>query len=104
MNNDSQASSREWFLPEVVWIIGHSYVRQLKEASLLQNCSEFHFKFWGVGGSTYADWCTLVDEGSIPKNGANSPAFILVILGGNDFREEVDVSQMKQACRVLLIN
>ena len=100
MNKDKLASSREEFHPKVVWVIVHSYVRQLKEASLFQNSSEFHFKFWGLGLDTYADLCTLIDEGSFPRNSAHAPDFILVFLGVNDIREQVDVRQTKQACRI----
>ena len=56
----------------------------------------------GEKGSTCTQWLDYFTNEYVPDTNDSHPNFIVLILGGNDFQDGVEVSQVKEACRQLL--
>ena len=77
-------------------ILGHSYVKQLSNLNITKfeiEKNTIHVNYFGFGGATFH---SLLNSFDFDKLVTINPDFCLIILGGNDFKDQNNFSKVKE--------
>ena len=80
-------------------IVGHSYVRRLQQvfpARLNIDNVDFDCSFFGYSGAKF--YILVANDSFVSQLKTFDPDFVLVLLGGNDFSNQLSLTTVKEHC------